>query len=219
MTGIHNTIKKSSASQKGFTLVETIIAMGLFSILVAIAVGGFINALRTQRQVGDLIAAQSTVSLAIEQMAREARTGYLFCHPDDGKLNDSPSLAVCGCQQVGHSGSGNTYPVWQCSALNFLNANSVSTTYSLASGTLMRSNLNENAGVAQPLTGSDVTVRALSFTLRGQLEGDGSPPLITIVIGISPSSTDQAVASTTLYFETSVSARQMDCSPTPPIKC
>ena len=66
--------------KKGFTLVELLITVGLFTVIVTIAVGGFINAIRTQRQVSSLISAQSNVSLALEQMTRAIRTGYLFCH-------------------------------------------------------------------------------------------------------------------------------------------
>lgn len=200
--------------RRGFTIVESLIAIGLFSILVTIAVGSFVNALHTQHEVGNLISAQSTVSLSIEQMAREMRTGYLFCHTADGKLNDSPPLAVCGCSKIGSSGPTGKYPVWQCSELNFLNALSESTTYYVSNGALTRSSTNENNGVGQPLTGNDISVKNLTFILRGQLEGDNEPPFVTISISVSPSSTDPADASTTLHFQTSVSARQIDCDST-----
>lgn len=62
----------------GFTLVELLVAMGLFSLAISIAVGGFVSALRTQRQVVGLLAANSNASLAIEQIAREMRTGIGF---------------------------------------------------------------------------------------------------------------------------------------------
>src|SRR5689334_8349161 len=64
----------------GFTLVEVLIAIGLFSILFAIAGGGFVNTLRAQRQLSAMMAAESNVSIALEEMARDMRTGYLFCH-------------------------------------------------------------------------------------------------------------------------------------------
>jgi len=199
-------IKKILHNRRGFTLVEAIVAIGLFSVLVTIAVGGFVTALHTQHQVGDLISAQSTVSLAIEQMAREIRTGYLFCHAPD---LSTPNVD-CGCR-VGTDSSG--MPVWACSQLDFLNANSASTTYFLtANGTLMRSNVNESGGTPAALTGDNVTVKYLIFTLRGNIEGDGWPPLVTISLGVAPSSTDPAITGTVLHFQTSVSARQIDCT-------
>lgn len=67
--------------RKGFTLIELIIAIAVFSTVVSIAVGGFVRALRTQRQVMGLLSANSNASLVMEQMARELRTGFDFCPP------------------------------------------------------------------------------------------------------------------------------------------
>lgn len=63
----------------GFTLVELLVAMGLFSVITSIAVGGFVSILRSERQAAGLLAANSNVSLSVEQMAREIRTGFDFC--------------------------------------------------------------------------------------------------------------------------------------------
>lgn len=64
---------------KGFTLVELLVSIGLFSVITSIAVGGFVGVLRSERQAAGLLAANSNVSLSIEQMAREMRTGHRFC--------------------------------------------------------------------------------------------------------------------------------------------
>ncbi len=182
MTGTRN-------MKKGFTLIELIIAVGLFSILVAIAAGGYVNALRTEREVAALASAQSNAGLAIEQMTREVRTGYLFCHDPN---NNNPS-AACNCTT-----SGTT---WTCSALDFYNSQTEHVNYSLAGNMLTRSDNNENGGVPEIITSDNVAVSSLRFILQGQLEGDHW----------NPSSTDPAIASTTLHLETSVSARQIDC--------
>jgi prepilin-type N-terminal cleavage/methylation domain-containing protein len=65
--------------RKGFTLIELLVSIGLFSVITSIAVGGFASILRSERQAAGLLAANSNVSLSIEQMAREIRTGYNFC--------------------------------------------------------------------------------------------------------------------------------------------
>jgi four helix bundle protein len=70
----------------GFTIVELLVAIGLFSVVVSISVGGFINSLRAQRQIAALISADSNVSIAMEQMAREIRTGSGFSLTT-GRLN------------------------------------------------------------------------------------------------------------------------------------
>ena len=72
---MHTTIyhPPKHAAVSGFTLVELLVAIGVFSILISVAVGTFARALRTQRQTAALIAANSNASLVLEQMAREIR--------------------------------------------------------------------------------------------------------------------------------------------------
>ncbi len=63
---------------RGYTMAELLVAIGVFAIVVSIAVGGFARALRTHRQAAALMAANNNISFAIEQMAREIRTGFDF---------------------------------------------------------------------------------------------------------------------------------------------
>jgi prepilin-type N-terminal cleavage/methylation domain-containing protein len=73
MTKIPKKNKKS-----GFTIVELLVAMSIFVILITIAVGAFIQALRSERRLTSLMTVSNNASSVLEQMAREIRTGYLF---------------------------------------------------------------------------------------------------------------------------------------------
>jgi len=72
--------------ERGFTIIELMVAMTLFLVLIGIAIGGFINALRTQRAIVELMAANDNASLTMEQIAREMRTGYYFVKISDTEL-------------------------------------------------------------------------------------------------------------------------------------
>lgn len=187
--------------KKGFTLIETLVAVALFSIIIAIAVGGFTNALRTQREAAALISVQSNAGDAIEQMTREIRTGYLFCDdPTSPVPAATPACAFPNCSINGK--------VWTCSVLNFYNSNGQNVEYSVdATGALGRS----QGGVPQPITASNVKVDYLTFTIFGNQEGDHWNPRITIAVGVSPNSTDPALVNNILNLQTSVSARAIDC--------
>jgi prepilin-type N-terminal cleavage/methylation domain-containing protein len=63
---------------RGFTLPELLVSMGLFLIVVSIVAGAFVQSLRTQRASVELIAVNDNVSLILEQIAREIRTGIGF---------------------------------------------------------------------------------------------------------------------------------------------
>lgn len=71
-------LKLKTQNQKAFTTIELLVAMSLFIILISLAAGGLVNALRTQRSIVSLIEANNNVSLALEQIAREMRTGNNF---------------------------------------------------------------------------------------------------------------------------------------------
>jgi prepilin-type N-terminal cleavage/methylation domain-containing protein len=191
----------SRASRSGFTLVELLVAIALFTIMVSIAAGGFVNALRTQREAAAMMAAQSNVSTALEQMTREIRTGYLFCN--DINNNGSPSAAcwpACSINAVTQT--------WTCTNfLEYYNANSEKVDYSLVNGVVERS---VGDGAPQAITGDNVSIQNLTFTLFGNIEGDHWNPRVTISIGVVPH--DQTVTWTTANLETTVSARAIDCT-------
>jgi prepilin-type N-terminal cleavage/methylation domain-containing protein len=198
--------------RKGFTLIEMLVTVGLFAIIITIAVGGFVNAERTERQVSALISAQSNVSLSLEQMSREIRTGYLFCNTLGNTQpvaagNPNGAVADCGCVlSASPAPSGS----WTCNALDFYDAESDHVVYALQAGTLTES---INSSTPQSITGNAVSVKYLTFQLFGQTEGNHWPPRITVSLGIAASSTDPAVMNDVFDLETTVSARTIDCVP------
>ncbi len=70
----------------GFTMIELLVAMTLFSILMGIAAASFVKAIRTQRAIVALMAVNDNASLTLEQMAREIRTGYNFSKVSDDDI-------------------------------------------------------------------------------------------------------------------------------------
>jgi len=204
------------ANQKGFTIIELLVTIGLFSTIVAIGIGGFANALHTQRQISLLLAAQSNVSVAIEQMSREMRTGYLFCH--DAAPNDTVPRPSCGCTVTdsgilappGADGAliDGDMPVWTCNALDFFNAESDEITYDVQGGALRRA----VGGNPQPMTGDNVLLKYMNFTIFGNMEGDNWTPRVTVTMGIAPSSSDPGITNTVLNLQTTISGRSVDCT-------
>ena len=169
----HHFFSKSGA---GFTLVELIVAVGLFLSIMTIATGSFVRALRTQRQIAGLISAENNVNLVLEQMAREARTGADFC-----------SSAACPSSEE----------------LSFTNAAGQPVAYRLR-GAVIERGVN---GTFSALTSGNVSVSYLRFIVTGQAPGDGWPPRITILVGVS---SNEAGASAVAHLQTSVSARLLD---------
>lgn len=86
LIGIKMKQNKSIKLNFGFTLAELLVAMSLFIIFISIATAGFISALKNQRIAVALMAANDSVSLSLEQMAREMRTGIGFRVINSGQI-------------------------------------------------------------------------------------------------------------------------------------
>ena len=170
----------------GFTLIELIVSLGVFIIIVTIAVGGFVSALRTQRQVAALISANNNVSLALEQMAREIRTGRNFCDI--------------------------SYPI-SCSqsALVFSNAGGDVVVYrkDINGGSFIERGVFNGSGFDfQRITGTTAFIWTLNFFVRYQDINDTWPTRVTIAVGVSAK--EPGVSGGIVHLQTTVSSRQKD---------
>jgi len=167
-------------NNKGFTMVELLVAIASFIIIVSIAVGGFSGALRSQRQSIALLNANYNSSLVLEQMAREIRTGMNFC------INQS-----IACSE---------------SQLVFTNAYGQNVVYRLNNSGIEKS--IDGGTSFKKITADDVVVDYLKFILNGQTFGDGKQTRITILIGIK--SKESSVSGSVVNLQTTVSPRVLD---------
>lgn len=176
--------------KSGFTLIELVIAIGLFAVIVSIAIGGFVSALRAQRQVASLLAVNSNLSSVLEQMTREMRTSVGFCenHPDNFDCVSNPNQ-IC-----------------------FVNANDQTVIYQLSNeGTLQRGTSDPGldcataAGNAFDITSRVVEVTNLQFLISGNEYGDGYLPRITISASARPRRSE--LTNIVTDIQTTVSAR------------
>lgn len=68
-----------SEASRGFTLIEILIASSIFVIFLVGILGAFIQAIRINRVAMEMMSINDNMSVALEQIAREMRTGYNFC--------------------------------------------------------------------------------------------------------------------------------------------
>lgn len=189
-------VKTHSFNNRAFTLIELIISMGIFVITLAIASGGFLSVVRTQRTASALMAASDSMNVTLEQMMREMRTSYNFC------TASGPFFSDADCSSVPQGG------------IQFVNADNLVIRYILNGGTsaIERCIGAESGGgfSCSPVTAENVEIKKFVAELAGAGENDKRPPRVTLRFEIA--STDPQVKrlgiSTTI--ETTVSAR---CGP------
>jgi type II secretory pathway pseudopilin PulG len=66
--------KNTLYEKSGVTLVELMVAFGVFGIFISIALGGFMQALKTQRIALVLMETNDSASIIFENVARQLRT-------------------------------------------------------------------------------------------------------------------------------------------------
>lgn len=167
-------------NQKGFTLIELLVSLSLFVIIISIAAGGFSSALRSQRQAIALMNVNNNISLVLEQMMREIRTGYDFCQNQQSQNS---------CTQ---------------NKITFKNAYGQTVSYQFNNNGIER----DIGGGFKKITADNVVVEYLNFIISGQNQNDKKQPRITILIGIR--STEPGISSFSTKIQTTVSPRILD---------
>jgi prepilin-type N-terminal cleavage/methylation domain-containing protein len=68
--------------QQGFTLIEMIVSLALFSVVITISVGALLALIASNQQLQDEQSVMTNLSFAVDSMTREIRTGTsYYCVP------------------------------------------------------------------------------------------------------------------------------------------
>ncbi|MEE8131745.1 MAG: type II secretion system protein [Candidatus Paceibacterota bacterium] len=185
---------------KGFTLIELLVATGLFVVVISIVSASFIQALRAQRSITALMEANDNVSLVLEQIAREIRTGYRFCtkdYPIPTTIADNPDIPVNYCSGLGDD------------ELVFVNANNQVVWYKFENEAIWKGTEDIFLGRDyKKITADNVKINYFNIILSGNDSKDGLQPRITISLSISPTGRDIKDVKTNI--QTTISARLID---------
>jgi prepilin-type N-terminal cleavage/methylation domain-containing protein len=78
----------------GFTLIEMIVSLGVFSIIITTAIGALLVLISSNQKLQGEQSVMTNLSFALDGMTREIRTGYAyFC---DGVNNQSGAVPATG---------------------------------------------------------------------------------------------------------------------------
>jgi prepilin-type N-terminal cleavage/methylation domain-containing protein len=183
--------RNNHIATRGFTLIEMIVSVALFSIVMVIVAAAYLNLLSLDRETRAANDVADNLNFVVDTMARSIRTGGSY---------------YCG------SFGGPDCTVMPSSTFNFVDDQGKSVKYSLISGRIM-----ECYGASctdTPMTDPRITVDALSFYVHGVDPGnsgnaDQAQPFVTFVIhGTITIDTNHVPAVFTI--ETSAVQRQID---------
>lgn len=156
--------KDNAKTKKGFTLVEMIVAIGLFTIVLFIASSAFLAVLNADRKSRATRIAMDNLNLALEDMSRRIKTGTsYYCN---GIIS---SLGTNDCSSTGES------------SIAFTEQDGVTrTAYRLEGGAIKRT--VGVSGTELPVTAPEITIRNLKFIVNGSSSGDITQPYVAILI-------------------------------------
>ncbi len=186
--------RKNFEGERGFTLVEMVTATAIFSIVMVVAMGALLSVLAANKQTQSTQTAINNLSLAMESMSREIRTGYSY-HCGDGGDYTQPADCL----------GGEDFIAFEPYNGDSLNPND-QVIFKLQDGQIQKS--TDGGSVFLSLTSPELVLENLSFCVVGSDPMDNIQPKVLITAngyvkkGSKPSS----------YFnlQTTVSQRLID---------
>jgi prepilin-type N-terminal cleavage/methylation domain-containing protein len=186
---------KQGKSLTGFTLIEIVVVIGIFSLLISSLSLFFVQALQSQRNILATQEVLGQASYVLDYMSRAAR----MARKDIGgsctgtaKLNYSTTTSrVLGGQTF--LGPG----------IKFLNYDNICQEFFLDSADLK---LKESKSAATPvdLTSAGLKVNSFNVALFGETQGDNNQPKATLFLDIKGKNQSK------IKIQTTVSQRNMD---------
>jgi len=129
---------KNHPQQSGYTLVELIVAVGLFAFVMTLSSGAYLMMIGLNRQAQGIATGIDDLSFALETMTRDIRTGSAY---SCGGIGDCDGM----------------------SSFSFVNRHGVSVTYSLSDASLVKMSNSVNSTLTDP----SVTISSLMFYAAG----------------------------------------------------
>jgi len=185
---------KDLKNNKGYTIIETMIAVSLFLVIVTIATGALLNANLVHQKSQNMRSIIDNLSFIMEDMSRNLRTGYAYNCGDVNVENptDCPSGGSILYFEEANGKKANSSDQWG---------------YSIGDGFIDKTT---DGGLSwMTLTPSEVYIDQglSSFIVTGTKPGDKYQPFVTIKLVGSITYKDVV---TPFSLQTSVSQRLID---------
>ena len=175
-------MKRTSYNNQGFTLMELLVAMTVFLVVIGLSSGIFIQTLRSQRVITRFSENMNNITVSLEQIAREVRTGF-----------DLPPSTSDPYQKLTFRNGYGNYVSYML--LENEEIGSIGRCESFQSAGC------QLAGDFESLTSPDVDIENLIFFIQND---ETRPPLVTIAVETLID------IGATLTLQTSVSSRIID---------
>lgn len=167
--------KKLQQRERGFTIVEMIVAVGLFAVVMMVSIGALLSLVEANRRAQALQSVMNNLNVAVDGMVRSVREGsgyYCGGIPTGGATADCTEGDDVLAFVPFHASGANPSPwlYWFDEDENGI-------------GRLYKSEDGTFAG-GLPITSPEVTIDSVQFYVIGSTRGGGDliQPKVTVVI-------------------------------------
>lgn len=188
----------STRAPRGFTLVEMIVSLGIFTIVLFIATSAFLTVVNADRKSRAVRIATDNLNLTLEDMSRKIKTGTTYNCGGGAGTNDCPVTP-----SNSFSFNDQSTPPKRI-VYKRMTETDCGTGHQ---GCILRS--DDNGVTFIPITSPEIDIKGLDFIVRGSLAGDTAQPSVLVLIDGSLSSGPNTPA-TTFKIQTLITQRAYD---------
>lgn len=180
---------------RGFTLVEMLVSVMIFSVVMMIAVGALLSMLDANRKAQSLKSSINNLSFALENMGRQIRAGTTY-HCGTGSLTEALNCPSGASQIAFEPYAGN------------LSSQNDQVVYRLNNSRIERS--IDGGATFLPITAPEVVVEELSFYVVGALVEDSPKEQPKVLITMRGHAGENVRTRTEVRLQTMVTQRLLD---------
>jgi prepilin-type N-terminal cleavage/methylation domain-containing protein len=165
----HKSTKVIPKGNRAFTLIEMIVALGIFTLVAVVAVGAFVKIIDANKKSQSIKTAVNNLNFALESMTREMRVGYdFYCNPPTSTISRSYTPTSCIEQEMvafrsSKKGTGTTIPT--CNLIHAYRYNGALRTLEKAEQSNCDENITSGGGLFLPVVSKELDVESLKFTV------------------------------------------------------
>ena len=206
-----------NAKMQGFTLVELLVVLGLFSSIATLSLGALFNAQAINGRLQETQSVLDNINLSAQTITRDIRFGTdFYCGIALPTGSGIVPTTRRNCRYI-DSIPGKVLIFTPADAVNALDR----VAYYVNNGVLYKDTyLVSGSSTTEQMTTNDVTINTLIFYVEGAQTSDGSndyldatdvkQPLVTMFLSGVTKPTRAAALATPFNFETAVSASELD---------
>ena len=192
---MNNRVSPIGLRPRGFTLIETLVSVAIFSTVMVVALGALLSLSEANRRAELLSSATNNFDSAIDSMSRAIRTGINY-HCGAGTLTATLDCTSAGSTQFAFLAATGNETVYQFGTIGC--PNNV--------GCILRS--TDGGASYASITSPEIFVKSLKFFGLGAFNTDNIQPRVVMLI--SGYVVVKGVQKSVFNFQTSVTQRFYD---------